>query len=98
MVLGLILIVVSVVTLLSTIVLMWSKLRAQFKRLIAYRVEMLSAKKLLETAHDDINLMCSAWHFDFSEVSLDRKLAAGAAGQVWLGSLHEKWYVVRCDV
>ena len=94
MVLGIILIVVSVVVLLSTIALMWSKLRAQFKRLIAYRAEMRVAKELLETAHDDINLMCSAWHFDFSEVNLERKLAAGAAGQVWLGSLHDKWYVV----
>jgi hypothetical protein len=98
MVLGIILIVVSVLVLLSTIAILWSKLRNQFKRLIAYRAEMNVTKELLETAHDDINLMVSAWHFDFSEITLDRKLAAGGAGQVWLGSLHDKWKVAIKEV
>lgn len=79
--------------LLSTIVLLWRKLRTQLKRMIAYRSEANAAKELLDTAHDDINLMCAAWHFEFDEIHLERKLAAGAAGQVWLGTLHDKWKV-----
>ena len=37
--------------------------------------------------------MSSAWRFDFSEISLDEKIASGGEGSVYKGALHEKWVV-----
>ena len=38
-------------------------------------------------------LMSSAWRFDFSEISLEEKIASGGEGSVYKGALHEKWVV-----
>lgn len=55
--------------------------------------ELAKSKILLKAKTTDLALMGKAWKLQPSEVGFDKKLAAGAFGEVWMGSLHEKWSV-----
>ena len=55
--------------------------------------EMQSLKDTLKARHDDIDLLSGAWLIQWDELNLIDRLAAGGNGEVWRGSLRNRYDV-----
>jgi len=50
-------------------------------------------QNLLQASAEDLELMSSAWQIDWDDIDLEKELAHGSFGSVWLGNLNSKWEV-----
>ena len=57
------------------------------------RYDLHRTKQLCRAKQTDIRLLTNAWKLNSSQIKIHTKLASGAYGEVWKGSLRDRWIV-----
>ena len=85
---------ISIALLVAILYVLFQRYRKKHMRVERnLRYDLHRTKQLCKAKQTDIRLLTNAWKLNSSQIKIHTKLASGAYGEVWKGSLRDRWIV-----